>query len=145
MNLNNYFDFQDHYYNFLHDKLGQKFTGEGRKANGRVQTNSSIHGNGWEHLSSVEDSCAFRSIAAICMEGKQAVLHIRNGECYMEAVVTPETFPKMQIVKRLKGGDYGNLPKNDVRNIWKCNEVVGFAAFGNGFAEGSVGKTNAIV
>ena len=145
MDLNNYFDLQERYYSYLHDKLGNKFTGEARKANGMVRTHSSIHCDGWDHLSSVESDVSFRDIALLCMEGKGVVLNIRNGECYMEAITTPETFPKMKIVKKVKGESYGNLPKNDVRNIWQCNEVVGIAAFGNGFAEGSVGKTNAIV
>jgi hypothetical protein len=119
--LNSYFDFQEKYFAFLHNKLGKLFRGEARKANGMIKIGG--YHNEWEYLSSIEETYKFRNIALQCMKEKEIFLKIRYGSTYIKTKTNNSIFPKMKIIKYLSGKKYNSLSIGNNIYIWEVNNV----------------------
>ena len=119
--IDSYFEFQEKYFDFLHDKLGALFKGEARKANGMIKIGE-YHAE-WDYLSSIERRCKFKSIALRCMKGEDVLLKIRNGSSYMEAETNISIFPKMKPTKYLNTNTYGRQSIGYPIYLWRVNEV----------------------
>lgn len=110
-----YFDVQRQYYEFLKEKLGDKFRGDSDKANGQLRI-----GNEWRHLASDEDRLKLRTIALECIAGNTVFAVGRMGRRNIAGMIN---FP--YLVESPGSEDDFSW------SLWNFNEIVSVWIYGN--------------
>lgn len=115
--LVSYFDVQKQYYDFLVEKLGDKFRGDSDKANGQIHIL-----NEWRHLASVESRLKLRIIALECIAGVTVFAIGRMGRRNIVGMVD---FPYLVEVP---GDEYefkwALWDFNEIASVWSNGEPL---------------------